>query len=92
MAADAQPMHMVLAGFIYCAAFNILVAHLITKYDKRWPIAASLYIGLVGLLVVPLLLLGSGGLLDFILLGGILFSLVLSCYLVSLLKAKLSKN
>ncbi|MBE0359309.1 hypothetical protein PALI_a0551 [Pseudoalteromonas aliena SW19] len=92
MAADAQPEYPLITALIYGVGFNLLTAHLITKYDKHWPTIASIFIGFVGLIVVPFLLSGKVGLLTLPLLAGILFSLVVSSYIVGLLKVKLSKN
>ena len=92
MAADAQPEHPLITAFAYGVGFNILAAHLITKYDKHWPVIGSAFIGLVGLVAVPFLLSGESGLLAIPLLVGILFTLPLCSYIVGLIKLKLSKN
>jgi hypothetical protein len=68
------------------------VAHLITKYDTKWPLVASVFIGVVGLVAVPIIIGGTDSLLTFSLLAGFLFSLILSCFIVGLLKVKLNKN
>lgn len=92
MAADAQPEHPLITAFAYGIGFNILVAHLITKYDTKWPLVASVFIGVVGLVAVPIVIGGTASLLTFSLLAGFLFSLILSCFIVGLLKVKLNKN
>ncbi|MBB1370851.1 hypothetical protein RB215_07125 [Pseudoalteromonas sp. HL-AS2] len=92
MALDAQPNNPVITAFVYALGFNILVAHLITKYDKFWPVISSVFIGLVGLVVIPFLLFGASGLLTLALLAGILCSLPVSTYIVGLIKVKHSKN
>ncbi|MBA6409090.1 hypothetical protein I6F50_02515 [Pseudoalteromonas sp. NZS127_1] len=92
MAIDAQPEYPLITGLIYGVGFNVLAAHLITKYDKHWPVIGSVFIGCIGLLVVPFLLFGESGLLTMPLLVGILFSLPLCSYIVGLIKLKLSKN
>lgn len=92
MALDAQPNNPVITAFVYALGFNILVAHLITKYDKFWPVISSVFIGLVGLVVIPFLLFGASGLLTLALLAGILCSLSVSTYIVGLIKVKHSKN
>jgi FtsH-binding integral membrane protein len=92
MAADAQPNFPLISAFLYSIGFNLLVGHLITKYDNFWPIIGAIFIGVVGLIIVPLVLFGSAGLLDFKLLGGILCSLPICTFIVGLIKQKLSKN
>ncbi|MBW4967685.1 MULTISPECIES: hypothetical protein [unclassified Pseudoalteromonas] len=92
MAADAQPDHPLITAFVYGVGFNIIVAHLITKYDTKWPVIASIFIGVVGLIAVPIILGGTSSLLTSPLLVGFLCSLVLSCFIVGLLKVKLDKN
>jgi hypothetical protein len=92
MALDAQPDNPLIATFFYAFGFNILVAHLVTKYDEHWPVIGSVFIGLVGLVAVPFLLFGTTELLTLPLLVGILFSLPLSTYVVGLIKIKLNKN
>ena len=92
MASDAQPENSLITALVYCVGFNILAAHLITKYDKHWPVIGSIFIGCVGLLGVPYLLFGKSALLAIPLLAGILFSLPLCSYIVGLIKVKLSKN
>ncbi|HDY92542.1 hypothetical protein WNY79_07930 [Pseudoalteromonas sp. AS84] len=92
MASDAQPENSLITALVYCVGFNILAAHLITKYDKHWPVIGSIFIGCVGLLGVPYLLFGESALLAIPLLAGILFSLPLCSYIVGLIKVKLSKN
>jgi peptidoglycan/LPS O-acetylase OafA/YrhL len=92
MANDAQPDHVILTAFLYALGFNILTAHLVTKYDTYWPVIAAAFIALVGLVVIPLLLFGTSGLLSFPLLAGILFTLPLCTYVVGLIKVKHSKN
>ena len=92
MAVDAQPEYPLITAFAYGLGFNILAAHLITKYDKHWPVIGSAFIGLVGLVAVPFLLSGESGLLAIPLLVGILFTLPLCSYIVGLIKLKLSKN
>ncbi|MBQ4832359.1 hypothetical protein J8L70_03810 [Pseudoalteromonas sp. MMG010] len=92
MAADAQPENEIITAFFYALGFNVLVAHLITKYDKFWPIIASIVIGTVGLIVVPLILFGTTGLLEFKLLAGILCTLPICTFIVGMIKRKLTKN
>ena len=92
MAADSQPANPLITALVYTLAFNILAAHLITKYDQYWPIIGSVFIGVVGLIAVPLLLIGESGLVSLSLLVGILFSLPLCCYIVGLIKVKVGKN
>ena len=50
------------------------------------------FIGVVGLVAVPIIIGGTASLLTFSLLAGFLFSLILSCFIVGLLKVKLNKN
>tara|TARA_B110000211_G_C13643755_1_gene362851 strand:- start:108 stop:494 length:387 start_codon:yes stop_codon:yes gene_type:complete len=92
MALDAQPDYPMATALIYGLGFNILTAHLITKYDTVWPVIAAAFIGFVGLIAVPFILFGGSGLLATPLLVGILFSLPLCSYIVVLIKVKLSKN
>jgi hypothetical protein len=92
MATDVQPSNVLITSLIYCLGFNVLAAHLITKYDKHWPVIGSIFIGLVGLVAIPFLLFGRSGLLAYPLLAGILFSLPLCSYVVGLIKIKLHKN
>ncbi|ASM49878.1 hypothetical protein PESP_a1817 [Pseudoalteromonas espejiana DSM 9414] len=92
MAADAQPDAVLITAFIYGIGFNILTAHLITKYDTHWPIIGSAFIGFVGLVAVPFILFGSAGLIASPLLVGFLFSLPLCSYVVGKIKLKHSKN
>ncbi|WP_338363166.1 hypothetical protein [uncultured Pseudoalteromonas sp.] len=88
MAADAQPESMLITAFMYGIGFNFLTAHLITKYDTYWPVLGSAFIGVVGLVCLPLILFGSAGLIAWPLLVGFLFSLPLCSYLVGKIKAK----
>ena len=92
MAFDAQPDFPLITAFLYGLGFNVLAAHLITKYDHNWPVIDSVFIGLVGLVIVPFLFSGQAGLLALPLLVGILFSLPICCYIVGLIKVKLGKN
>jgi hypothetical protein len=92
MAADAQPDNALLTAFIYALGFNMLTAHLVTKYDTYWPVIGAMFIAIVGLVAVPFMLFGASGLLSIPLLVGILFTLPLSTYVVALIKAKHSKN
>ena len=92
MAADAQPDATLITAFVYGIGFNVLTAHLITKYDTHWPVIGAAFIALVGLVLVPLVLFGSGGLLAWPLLVGFLFSLPLCSYIVGKIKVKHSKN
>jgi hypothetical protein len=92
MAVDAHSDSPLIATFVYAFGFNILVAHLVTKYDEHWPVIASVFIGLVGLVAVPFILFGKNELIELSLLAGILFSLPLSTYVVGLIKVKLNKN
>ncbi|WP_024612824.1 hypothetical protein [Pseudoalteromonas sp. TB64] len=92
MAADIQPANSLITALVYAIGFNILAAHLITKYDKHWPTLGSIFIGIVGLIAVPFLLSGVSGLLAYPLVAGILFSLPLCSYIVGLIKVKLHKN
>lgn len=92
MAIDSQPEQVLVTAMAYCLGFNILSAHLITKYDKHWPEIASIYIGAFGLLVVPLLLVGPHALLSRPLLAGILISLPVFTFAMRFIKRKLPKN
>ncbi|WP_372762815.1 hypothetical protein [Pseudoalteromonas sp.] len=92
MALDAQPDHAQLTAFIYAVGFNLLTAHLITKYDKYWPLIAAAFMAIVGLVVIPVLLFGASGLLSLPLVAGILCTLPLCTYIVGLIKVKHSEN
>ena len=65
MATDVQPSNVLITSLVYCLGFNVLAAHLITKYDKHWPVIGSIFIGLVGLVAIPFLLFGRSGLLAY---------------------------
>ncbi|WP_211183744.1 hypothetical protein [Pseudoalteromonas arctica] len=92
MAMDAQPEHILVTALLYCLGFNLLVGHLITKYDKYWPEIAAIFIACIGLLVVPVLLVGTQAILSRPLLAGILISLPILTFAVRLIKRKLTKN
>lgn len=92
MALDAQPDQPLITSLLYCLGFNVLSAHLITKYDAYWPVIAALIIGVVGLIVVPILFVGTHALLSQELLGGILISLPVFTFGMTLIKRKLNKN
>ena len=63
MAIDAYPDDALIMTLLYGIGFNILSGHLITKYDNYWPVWGAFYIGTIGLVAVPLLLVGVAGLL-----------------------------
>lgn len=92
MAIDSQPEQGLITSLAYCVGFNVLSAHLITKYDKHWPEIAAIYIGVFGLLVVPLVLVGTQALLSWPLLAGILISLPIFTFAMRSIKRKLLKN
>ncbi len=92
MAIDAQPDAVLLTSFVYCLGFNILSGHLITKYDKHWPVIGAFFIGVVGVVVVPAVLVGTHALLSRPLLAGILISLPVFTFAMGLIKQKLNKN
>ncbi|MBT2151724.1 hypothetical protein [Pseudoalteromonas tetraodonis] len=92
MAIDAYPDNALMMTFLYGIGFNLLSGHLITKYDHFWPVWGAFYIGIIGLVAVPLLLNGVVGLLPMSLLVGILLSLPVSTFAIGLIKEKLNKN
>ncbi|TMO98069.1 hypothetical protein CWC14_06945 [Pseudoalteromonas sp. S3260] len=92
MAIDAYPNNALMMTFLYGIGFNILSGHLITKYDNYWPVWGAFYIGIIGLVAVPLLLVGVAGLLSMSLLVGILLSLPVCTFAIGLIKEKLNKN
>ncbi|MGO2076426.1 MAG: hypothetical protein ACTJH9_14580 [Pseudoalteromonas sp.] len=92
MALDAEPDNALLTAIIYCLGFNVLTAHLITKYDKHFPVIAALFIACVGLIVVPLIFVGAAALLASELIAVICISLPLLTLLVAFLKRRAEKN
>ena len=92
MAIDAYPDNALMMTFLYGIGFNLLSGHLITKYDHFWPVWGAFYIGIIGLVAVPLLLVGVTGLLSMSLLVGILLSLPVCTFAIGLIKEKLNKN
>nr|WP_301003010.1 hypothetical protein [Pseudoalteromonas sp.] len=92
MAIDAYPDNALMMTLLYGIGFNLLSGHLITKYDHYWPVWGAFYIGFIGLVAVPILLLGVAGLLSTSLLVGILLSLPVSTFAIGLIKEKLNKN
>jgi len=92
MAHDAKPEHSLLTAIAYGIGFNTLVAHLIGKYDKHWPIIAASYISLGGLLVVPLVLTGTAGLMNVYFIPVMVISLPIATFIVEKIKQRISLN
>ncbi|MFY8328232.1 hypothetical protein [Pseudoalteromonas sp. ZZD1] len=92
MAIDAQPDAVLVTSLLYCLGFNVLTAHLITKYDKYWPVIGACVIGVVGLILVPIIFVGAHALLSRELLAGILISLPIFTLIMGIVKQKLHKN
>ena len=92
MAHDAKPEHGLLTAIAYGIGFNALVAHLIGKYDKHWPIIAASYISLGGLLVVPLVLTGTAGLMNVYFIPVMVISLPIATFIVEKIKQRISLN
>ncbi|AXV65350.1 MULTISPECIES: hypothetical protein [Pseudoalteromonas] len=92
MAHDAKPEHGLLTSIAYGIGFNVLVGHLIGKYDKHWPVIAALYIASVGLLIVPLVILGKAGLMDVYFIVAMILSLPTSTFVIEKIKQRISLN
>jgi len=92
MALDAQPDQALITSLLYCLGFNVLSAHLITKYDTYWPVIGAVIIGVVGMVLVPIIFVGTHALLGKELLAGILISLPVFTFAMGLIKLKLNKN
>jgi len=92
MALDAQPDQALITSLLYCLGFNVLSAYLITKYDTYWPVIGAVIIGVVGMVLVPIIFVGTHALLGQELLVGILISLPVFTFAMGLIKLKLNKN
>ena len=92
MALDAKPDSALLTAIAYCIGFNILTAHLITKYDKHWPVVAASFIAIVGLVAVPIIFVGVEALLANELILAVCLSLPPLTFLMKYLKQREKKN
>ncbi len=92
MAHDAQPDYGLLSSIAYGIGFNVLVGHLIGKYDKYWPTIAACVIATLGLLVVPLFVLGRDGLLSSFFIVSMIVTLPLTTFIIDKIKLRISAN
>ena len=92
MAHDAQPDYGLLSSIAYGIGFNVLVGHLIGKYDKHWPVIAAIFIAVVGLVVVPLILMGQASLKDTYFILAMVISLSVATLVIEKIKQRISLN
>ncbi|HCV01926.1 hypothetical protein AAEU31_13815 [Pseudoalteromonas sp. SSMSWG5] len=92
MAHDAQPDYGLLSSIAYGIGFNVLVGHLIGKYDKHWPVIAAIFIAVVGLVVVPLILMGQASLKDTYFILAMVISLPVATLVIEKIKQRISLN
>ncbi|MCF2899568.1 MULTISPECIES: hypothetical protein [unclassified Pseudoalteromonas] len=92
MAHDAQPDYGLLSSIAYGIGFNVLVGHLIGKYDKHWPVIAAIFIAVVGLVVVPLILMGQASLKDTYFIFAMVISLPVATLVIEKIKQRISLN
>ncbi|WP_105180864.1 hypothetical protein [Pseudoalteromonas sp. T1lg21] len=92
MAHDAQPDYGLLSSIAYGIGFNVLVGHLISKYDKHWPLIAAAVIATVGLIAVPLVMFGKEGLMNGIFIASMIATLAVSTFVIAKIKQRISAN
>ena len=92
MAHDAQPDYGLLSSIAYGIGFNVLVGHLIGKYDKHWPTIAAFVISSIGLIVVPLIMLGKEGLMSGFFIASMIATLPVATFVIDKIKLRISAN
>ena len=70
----------------------LLVGHLISKYDKHWPLIAAAVIATVGLIAVPLVMFGKEGLMNGIFIASMIATLPVSTFVIAKIKQRISAN
>ena len=92
MAHDAQPDYGLISSIAYGIGFNVLVGHLIGKYDKHWPVIAACVISTVGLIAVPLIMLGKDGLMSGFFIASMIATLPVATFVIDKIKQRISVN
>ncbi|WP_404340082.1 hypothetical protein [Pseudoalteromonas mariniglutinosa] len=92
MAQDAHPDHALLAAAIFCCAFNVLTAHLISKYERHWPFIAAVIIACVGTLAIPFFTAAQSTVENLFLTAMVIISLPIATFIIVKIKQRNRRN